>query len=229
MAFQVTSSGSSIAEPSEHQKNRINGSALDDLLEGTIKDETIIGGKGDDTIKGASGNDYLNGGSGNDYLHGGSGRDTAQFSSRNNRIKLNTSKWQNTSDGKDRLISIENVNAGSGNDVVIGNNAANTLNGQRGNDKLYGGGGKDLLIGGGGKDMVWGQGGLDTFRVIRGSGHTVIKDFTDGLDRIHLGNGTYGVKLTTRGDDMLLYQKGDLMAVIEDAAGDLQRKGKFLV
>ena len=41
------------------------------------------------------------------------GRDTAQFSSRSNRINLKTTRWQNTGDGRDRLISIENVNAGS--------------------------------------------------------------------------------------------------------------------
>ena len=63
-------------------------------------------------------NDTLYGNLGNDTVNGGSGRDTAQFSSLSNRINLNTTRWQNTADGRDRLISIENVNAGSGNDLL---------------------------------------------------------------------------------------------------------------
>ena len=165
----------------------------------------------------------------NDTIHGGRGRDTAQFSGRHNRINLNTTRWQNTGDGRDRLISIENVNAGSGDDVVIGNRGSNTLNGQAGNDRLYGGRGNDLLIGGGGKDRLWGQGGRDTFRVQRGDGYAIIEDFTNGQDRIQLGSGRSGLTLRTRGDDMLLYQRGDLMAIVEDAAGDLQRQGNYLV
>ena len=141
---------------------------------------------------------------------------------------LNTTNWQNTGDGRDRLISIENVRAGSGNDIVIGNGAANTLNGQAGSDRLYGAGGNDLLIGGGGKDRVWGQAGRDTFLIQSGSGHTIIKDFSDGADRIQLGSGSSGLKLKTRGDDVLIYQRRDLMAIVEDAAGDLQRRGRHL-
>ena len=110
-----------------------------------------------------------------------------------------------------------------------GNRAANTLNGQAGNNRLYGGGGNDLLIGGGGKDRLWGQGGRDTFRVQRGTGYTIIEDFTNGQDRIQLGSGRSGLKLRNRGDDVLLYQRGDLMAIVEDAAGDLQLRGNYLV
>lgn len=184
---------------------------------------------GNDVVNGGAGNDIINGSRGNDTLNGGQGRDTAQFSSRSNRINLNTTGWQNTGDGKDRLISIENVNAGSGNDVIIGNRIDNILNGQAGNDRLYGGGGDDLLIGGGGKDRVWGQGGRDTFRVVRGNGYTIIEDFQDGIDRIQLGSGRALLRLVSRGDDVLLYQRNDLMAVVEDAAGDLRLSGSYLV
>ena len=121
------------------------------------------------------------------------------------------------------------MNAGSGNDKVTGNNAANTLNGEKGNDWLYGGRGNDLLIGGGGKDKCWGQQGNDTFRIKRGTGYMIVKDFSDGKDRIQLGSGHKGLKLKTRGDDVYVYQRKDLMAVVEDAAGDLTRKGKYLV
>ena len=32
-----------------------------------------------------------------------------------------------------------------------------------------------------------------------------------------------------RAVDVLLYQRGDLMAIVEDAAGDLQLRGNYLV
>ena len=124
---------------------------------------------------------------------------------------------------------IENVDAGSGNDVVTGNKAANKLNGQKGNDRLYGGGGKDLLIGGSGKDKVWGQGGRDIFRIERGTGYTIIKDFSDGADRIHLGSGRRGLQFKSRGDDLHIFQRNDLLAIVEDAAGDLHQRGNYLV
>ena len=264
------------------------------------KGKSILGKSGSNLMVGGDVTDTFYGYSGNDTLNGGSGSDTAQFSTRSNRINLNTSNWQNTGDGTDRLISIENVNAGSGNDSITGNNSNNVLNGQAGNDRLYGaagndqltggtgkdrlyggsgkdrlsgggsndrlygasgndrltggtgkdrlyggsgkdrlsggssndhlygGNGNDLLIGGGGKDRVWEQAGRDTFRIQSGTGYTIIKDFSDGADRIQLGSGSSGLKLKTRGDDVLIYQRRDLMAIVEDAAGDLQRRGRHL-
>ena len=209
-----------LAQKYKPSKNKINGSNKSNELKGTKKDDIIFGKKGNDTISGGLGNDYLN---------GGSGRDTAEFSLRNNSINLKSSKRQNTGDGKDRLVSIENIKAGSGNDLVIGNKAANKLNGQKGNDRLYGGGGKDLLIGGGGKDKLWGQGGRDTFRIEQGTGYTIIKDFSDGVDRIHLGSGRRGLDFKSRGDNLYIYQRKDLLAIVEDvSAGDVQLKGNYL-
>ena len=195
----------------------------------TSKGQSILGNSGSDLMVGGDLNDTFFGHSGNDTLNGGSGTDTAQFSTRSNRINLNTTNWQNTGDGRDRLISIENVRAGSGNDVVIGNGAANTLNGQAGSDRLYGAGGNDLLIGGGGKDRVWGQAGRDTFLIQSGTGHTIIKDFSDDEDRIQLGSGSSELMLKTRGDDVLIYEHRDLMAIVKNAAGDLQRNGNHLI
>jgi serralysin len=49
---------------------------------------------------------------------------------------------------------IENANGGSGNDSIIGNVLANTLNGGAGNDTMNGGTGADVLIGGTGFDLA---------------------------------------------------------------------------
>ena len=57
---------------------------------------------------------------------------------------------------------IENFVAGSGNDAVTGNDAANRLEGRAGNDTLTGGVGDDTLAGGEGADGLNGGAGGDT-------------------------------------------------------------------
>ena len=56
---------------------------------------------------------------------------------------------------------IENFVAGSGNDIVIGNEAANLVEGRGGDDELLGNGGNDILEGGAGNDMLEGGAGAD--------------------------------------------------------------------
>ena len=56
---------------------------------------------------------------------------------------------------------IENFVAGSGDDSVIGNEAANLLEGRGGDDELLGNGGNDILEGGAGNDMLEGGAGAD--------------------------------------------------------------------
>ncbi|MCC6920194.1 MAG: pre-peptidase C-terminal domain-containing protein [Alphaproteobacteria bacterium] len=52
---------------------------------------------------------------------------------------------------------IENANGGSGNDRIVGNQAANMLSGNGGADELIGGAGNDRLIGGDGADTFYGD------------------------------------------------------------------------
>lgn len=117
----------------------------------------------------------------------------------------------------------------TGNDSILGKQGKDRLYGGEGNDRLYGGKGNDLLDCGTGMDRVWGQRGRDTFRIKRGDGYAIIEDFSDGEDRILLGSGKRGLNLETRGDDVYVYKKNDLMAIVNNAAGDLQRDGKFLL
>jgi serralysin len=51
---------------------------------------------------------------------------------------------------------IENATGGAGDDRLIGNPSANTLNGGAGHDTLEGGGGADTLMGGDGDDLIIG-------------------------------------------------------------------------
>ncbi len=90
---------------------------------------------------------------------------------------------------------IENATGGSGNDVIVGNQAANTLrggdgkdslDGQTGNDTLYGGLGDDVLAGGAGDDSQFGEAGNDT---IQGGDGNDTGDGGDGNDTITLEAG----------------------------------------
>ena len=78
-----------------------------------------------------------------------------------------------------RNTLIENFTAGSGDDVVAGNDAANHLKGGDGNDELRGNGGNDILEGGAGADRLDGGGGMDWVSY-RGSNTAVTIDFGDG-------------------------------------------------
>lgn len=89
-------------------------------------------------------------------------------------------------------VTIENAQGGSGNDTLIGNDAANRLTGSAGNDALSGNGGNDVLIGGAGTDTLTGGAGADVFRFEANSDSTigtmrdVITDFAHGSDLIDL-------------------------------------------
>ncbi len=67
---------------------------------------------------------------------------------------------------------IENFVAGSGNDIVIGNEAANLLEGRGGDDELMGNEGNDILEGGAGNDMLEGSAGAD--RLNGGAGEDTV-------------------------------------------------------
>lgn len=73
---------------------------------------------------------------------------------------------------------IENYTAGSGNDLVIGNDVANHLRGLDGNDELRGSGGDDILEGGDGADRLDGGAGMD-WASYQGSNSAVRIDLAD--------------------------------------------------
>ena len=234
----------------------IKAKSGNDIIYGRNGNDRLYGENGNDRLYGQSGNDVLVGGNGNDVLDGGSGNDIAQFSSRANTIDLRTTAFQSTGDGRDRLISIEHVNGGGGNDRIIGNHANNCIRGQNGNDYIwgqngndhiygnngndylygnagddwiYGGPGNDTLTGNHGNDKLWGREGRDIFKVSKGAGYDRIMDFKNGQDRILLGSGTAGVKLVNNSGDSRIYQGNDLLAVVIGAAGDLSRSGSYII
>ena len=116
-----------------------------------------------------------------------------------------------------------------GNDTIIGTNFADKLDGHKGNDTIYGGRGNDQIIGGTGTNQVWGQGGRDTFYIAKGAGHSVVRDFKKGEDKIAFLSGTSALKISTKGRDAFIYQNNDLMAIVNGASGQLNLTGSVLM
>ncbi len=63
----------------------------------------------------------------------------------------------------DDYINISSVMAGSGNDMIIGNDRDNMFWGGSGNDSIFASGGNDIIDGGSGSDFLEGGLGADIF------------------------------------------------------------------
>ena len=149
-----------------------------------------------DTIYGFNSNtdrDFLSATSSSDKLvfsvWDGGGNDTLDFSgfTQDQKINLHETSFSDVGGLVGNVsiaqgVTIENASGGSGNDLLIGNDAANLLNGGDGNDIIYGAGGADTL---------WGGAGADTFVYAASSDSTPdapdwLMDFTTGQDKIDL-------------------------------------------
>ncbi|WP_373504251.1 M10 family metallopeptidase C-terminal domain-containing protein [Aestuariivirga sp.] len=111
---------------------------------GSSFDDHIIGnGKAND-LSGSAGDDTLAGGEGADTMNGGAGSDTADYSDASAGIRLTLS---GSISGGDTYISIENLGGSGFDDQLAGDDAANVLTGQGGNDTIRGHRGDDILLG----------------------------------------------------------------------------------
>lgn len=159
-------------------------------LDGRSGRDTLLGGGGNDTLLGGDGKDLMLGGEGNDLFSGGRGSDTVQFVTANEvDVDLRFAGAQDTGEGLDRFISIENLRSGTGADRLVGNGSANGLWGGASSDLLDGQGGKDSLTGGTGGDDLFGGRGADDFvyRALADSTHApagrdTIFDFSQAED-----------------------------------------------
>ncbi len=136
-----------------------------------------------------------------DGFNGGSGYDTLIMGDEGEALFLDDRYSANPfGTNTARLISVEEIHAGGGNDIVdltskqfsygdvkiygedgndvLWSSAGNdVLDGGDGNDNLDGGTGNDTLIGGAGNDVMYGRAGNDVFHV------------GEGLDTIYTGTG----------------------------------------
>ena len=117
--------------------------------------EDLIGGAGADTLTGTASDNVLDGGPGPDTMTGLTGTDTVTYASRTDGVAAAPDAIPDsggTLDDAGDLIDadVENLIGGSGDDVLVGNAAANDLQGGAGADVLAGLAGPDVLFGGDG-------------------------------------------------------------------------------
>jgi len=160
----------------------LTGNQGNNNLTGNTNSNVLNGGDGNDKLNAADGNDTVNGGDGNDMIIGGDGRGTDLYiggkgvdsvdystvSTNPLNINLATGQVSGLSVGTDTLQSIENVIAGSQNDIIIGSSANNFITGAAGSDQLTGGAGADTFVYLAANDSTFTTAGRDTIRDFNG-------------------------------------------------------------
>jgi hypothetical protein len=184
----ITLLGSMRLAGSVGQPQLLLGGAGDDVLSGGDDPDRIAGGPGSDELHGGAGDDLLFDarrfgsaiaaadvdGAESDRADGGRGTDTADYSRRARALtlRLGGSEAGGGEPGeRDRLENVENVEGGDGDDVIIGDQHHNRLQGAGGDDRLAGAAGDDELIGGPGADVLRGGSGDDRLGLGDSTGH----------------------------------------------------------
>lgn len=192
-----------------------------DIATGSDLRDLILGNLGDDTLNGGGGNDdfLIDLGHGFDRFDGGAGYDKVVALSDNVQIGLigdfdasveefscagfsnvsilGTWQWQTLDFSSVILTDIAAIDAGLGNDTVIGSAGDDVIIGNMGDDTLYGGGGDDdFLIGvNHGFDTFDGGAGYDQILAIADAVNIgLIGDFDNEVEEIS-GNGFSGVTI----------------------------------
>jgi Ca2+-binding RTX toxin-like protein len=171
------------------QADFLYGNARDNRLTGGNGADFILGGGGDDRIDGGERNDTLGGGGGDDLINGGSGKNTATYAGASAGVEVNLAlgEAQDTGgDGTDTLLRILNLEGSGFDDVLKGDERANTLAGGAGGDTLAGGDGRDNLEGGTGADKLIGGARVDR---LDGGAHNDTLFGGAGIDVLTGGGG----------------------------------------
>jgi hypothetical protein len=140
----------------------VDGSLGSDNMFGNADANTLVGGPGNDILEGGGGPDTLDGGDGADEMSGGPDLDRLVYpGAAAQTITLDDVRNDGAPGELDNAHSdIEEVEAGPGNDVAVGSDVANVLDGGLGNDRLEGRGGVDTVLGGPGADTLLARDGL---------------------------------------------------------------------
>jgi Ca2+-binding RTX toxin-like protein len=155
--------------------------------------------------------------------NGGDGTDSISLTSGNDALFVDDAFSQLNAQAAaevGRLIAIESIDAGAGNDLidlttikfalagftVLGGTGNDTIWGGQGTDSINGGDGTDMLLGGAGNDTLTGGAGNDVFLFATGSGQDSITDFATG-DKVRLlgGTGSGAVATHTATDTVLAW------------------------
>lgn len=195
-------------------RNNIDGTAGDDVLDGTVGGDNFrVDQGGDDTLRGAAGNDHFFFGStytDKDVLYGGAGTDRLILSGTSDRhlvlgpenfrdiegvkvadgtfdivLKNGISDLRMTAVGGFADLSVDGSDVSGVNIRIVAGLRADTLIGGSGDDILAGSFGADILTGGGGADRFKYRDLVDSTERTGGATADTIIDFSQG-DRILL-------------------------------------------
>ncbi len=152
----------------DENDNVLFGGAGTDTLTGAGGADLLLGGDDNDTLIGGDGDDYIDGGTGGDTLTGGAGSDIASYVTLQidvNGTGVTANLFDETENTRDALgdsyTGIENLYGSEGSDILTGDQYANLIYGDAGDDQLRGADedviallGDDILDGGSGWDMA---------------------------------------------------------------------------
>ncbi len=139
---------------------------IENLLGGTASDRLTGDGFANE-LSGNNGADQLQGMGGLDTLDGGIGSDFAIYTDKSGAVTVQLNGAVATKVNlngvlEDFISNIENIQGGSGGDILFGDSLDNQLLGEGGQDKLSGGIGDDVLNGGADSDSIAGDENNDT-------------------------------------------------------------------
>ena len=118
----------------------------DRLVSGALGEE-LHGGAGSDVLEGGDGSDRLWGDAGSDRMDGGPGEfDSVEYGDRRTAVRVNLGSGTSGGAGeRDTVANVEGAVTGDGDDVLIGDDAANELIAGRGRDRIDARGGDDQI------------------------------------------------------------------------------------
>jgi Ca2+-binding RTX toxin-like protein len=140
----------------------LTGNEYGQSLYGNLGDNYLNGGQGNDYLVGLAGNDSLLGGTGADHLQGGTGNDVyyvdqagdlvTELAGEGNDIVVATASYTLGAGASIETMSAEQTTAAIN---LTGNELAQSLYGNAGDNILTGMGGADYLVGGAGNDKYY--------------------------------------------------------------------------
>ncbi|MDH3189902.1 MAG: hypothetical protein OEM39_04580 [Acidimicrobiia bacterium] len=154
-------------------RDTISGGGGNDIVSGGVGNDVLLGGVGDDVLEGGAGWDKIYPGEGVDDVNGGSGsRDWVYYSGAKRGVVVSLRTGVGAGQGRDSLVSIENIVGSKFDDKLIGNSRSNRIIAGAGDDRVWGKWGNDFLWGDAGSDVL--QGNQDDDRVLGGPGDDVL-------------------------------------------------------
>jgi len=132
----------------DEQDNVIKGHVGDDIIEGNGGNDTIYGNVGNDIINAGAGDDIIWGGEDDDIIDGGEGVDVLSYKKSGSSVVVDmiSKTMISETDGFDEFINVENIEGSNYNDILIGDDQNNEIEGGLGDDEIYGGGGEDKVV-----------------------------------------------------------------------------------